>query len=81
MPGESQIAKIGEALGENPGIPPVDLAGQLQLATRQETTNIGCGFWGGHFKFADGDTARLRFLQEEVAKKGKCLKNGKDMAS
>ena len=78
MPGESEIAKIGEAVGENPGIPPVDLAGQLQLYDRNETTNIGCGFWGGDFWFEDNDMERLHFLQEEVGRKGKCLKEGRD---
>ncbi|KAF2648312.1 glycosyltransferase family 25 protein [Lophiostoma macrostomum CBS 122681] len=77
MPGESQIAQIGEASGEKHGLPPVDLAGQDQLYTRRETTNIGCGFWGGAFSFEPGDTKRLAYLQEEVGRKGHCLKEGK----
>ncbi|KAF2729370.1 hypothetical protein EJ04DRAFT_546334 [Polyplosphaeria fusca] len=79
MPGASQIAAIGDAMGEKHGIPPVDLAGQNQVALRNETTNIGCGFWGGAFSFHDGDTARLRYLQEEVGRKGRCLKTGRDL--
>ena len=78
MPGDSQIAQIGQAMGENHGIPPVDLAGQTQVVYRNETTNIGCGFWSGAFAFEDGDTKRLKFLQEEVGRKGRCLKEGRD---
>lgn len=78
MPGDSQIAQIGQAMGENHGIPPVDLAGQTQVVYRNETTNIGCGFWSGAFAFEDGDTKRLKFLQEEVGRKGRCLKDGRD---
>jgi hypothetical protein len=79
MPGESQIAQIGEATGEKHGVPPVDLAGQDQLYSRRETTNIGCGFWGGGFSFEPGNAERLAYLQEEVGRKGKCLKEGKDL--
>ncbi|ORY13161.1 hypothetical protein BCR34DRAFT_481549 [Clohesyomyces aquaticus] len=78
MPGHSQIAKIDEDQGRTVGIPPVDFAGQTQIEVRNETTNIGCGFWGGAFAFDNEDTARLKFLQEEVGRKGKCLKEGKD---
>ncbi|KAF2865138.1 hypothetical protein BDV95DRAFT_507954 [Massariosphaeria phaeospora] len=78
MPGESMIARIGEAMGEELGIPPVDLAGQAQTMYRDETTNIDCGFWSGAFDFQDGDMERLNYLQEEVGRKGKCLKEGRD---
>ena len=78
MPGESQIAQIGQAVGEAHGIPPVDLAAQTQVYYRNETTNIGCGFWGGAFAFNDGDTERLRLLQQQVGREGKCLKDGRD---
>lgn len=78
MPGESQIAQVEEAMGIEIGIPPVDLAGQAQLISRKETTNIGCGFWGGAFAFDDKDKARLRYLQQKVGREGKCLKEGKD---
>jgi hypothetical protein len=78
MPGESEIAQIGSTVGEDHGVPPVDLAGQAQLLERQETTNIECGFWGGAFAFDDGDSERLEFLQEQVGRQGKCLKPGRD---
>ena len=79
MPGASQIAQIEEIMGETLGIPPVDLAGQNQIAIRNETSNIGCGFWSGDFSYGDGDDKRLAFLQEEVGRQGKCLKNGRTM--
>ncbi|KAF2470170.1 uncharacterized protein BDR25DRAFT_262893 [Lindgomyces ingoldianus] len=78
MPGDSQIAQISETMGQKVGIPPVDLAGQNQVIYRNETSNIGCGFWGGAFSFGDDDTERLQFLQDEVGRKGKCLKEGRD---
>lgn len=79
MPGDSLIAKVEEeAAGTKPGVPPVDLAGKTQVADRNETSNIGCGFWDGGFAYADGDTKRLQYLQEEVGRKGRCLKNGRD---
>jgi hypothetical protein len=78
MPGHSQIAQVEEATGTRPGVPPVDLAAQAQVVSRNETSNIGCGFWSGAFRFTDGDTQRLHFLQEEVGRKGKCLKEGRD---
>ncbi|KAF2203280.1 hypothetical protein GQ43DRAFT_367291 [Delitschia confertaspora ATCC 74209] len=77
MPGGSQIAEISEALGHKVGIPPVDFAGQLQVTERNETSNIGCGFWGGAFGFDENDNERLAFLQEEVGRKGRCLKEGR----
>jgi hypothetical protein len=79
MPGDSLIAQVGVEAGlQKPGVPPIDWAGQEQVANRNETSNIGCGFWGGAFQFRDGDTAHLHFLQEEVGRKGRCLKNGRD---
>ena len=78
MPGKSQIAQIGEQNGEDHGVPPVDRVGQPQIEYRNETTNIGCGFWSGAFAFEDNDVERLRFLQEEVGRKGRCLKEGRD---
>lgn len=77
MPGESLIARIGEAHGQSSGIPPVDKAGQAQIVERNETTNIGCGFWSGAFAFEEDDTERLKFLQEHVGKRGECLKEGR----
>jgi hypothetical protein len=79
MPGDSLIAKVEEeSVGSKPGVPPVDLAGQTQVAERNETSNISCGFWDGGFAFSDGDTKRLQYLQEEVGRKGRCLKNGRE---
>lgn len=79
MPGESEIASVGKKLGEEvgQGLPPVDLAGQTQALSRNETTNIECGFWSGAFAFHDADEKRLDFLRVEVAQKGKCLKHGR----
>nr|AIA92834.1 CAZy families GT25 protein [uncultured Leptosphaeria] len=77
MPGPSQVDKIGKISGEQPGVPPVDLAGQAQIAYRNETTNIDCGFWSGDFAFDEDDTDRLHYLQEQVGRQGRCLKEGK----
>ncbi|KAF2748759.1 glycosyltransferase family 25 protein [Sporormia fimetaria CBS 119925] len=77
MPGESQIARIGESLGHVIGIPPVDASGEEQVRIRNETSNIGCGFWSGAFAFDDDDHhERLEYLQKEVGRQGKCLKDG-----
>ncbi|KAK7186139.1 hypothetical protein DPSP01_000791 [Paraphaeosphaeria sporulosa] len=80
VPGESEIAKIGKEHGEDigQGLSPVDWAGQAQTILRNETTNIGCGFWSGAFAFKNGDTERLEFLREHVGREGKCLKEGRD---
>lgn len=80
LPGESEIAKIGKNMGEDigQGLSPVDWAGQPQTIWRNETTNIGCGFWSGAFTFEEDDVKRLEFLREEVGRKGRCLKDGRD---
>ncbi|KAF1918445.1 hypothetical protein BDU57DRAFT_199247 [Ampelomyces quisqualis] len=78
MPGHSLIDEIGANMGEQHGLPPVDLAGQAQVLHRQETPNIGCGFWTGAFAFNDGDSDRLRLLQEHVGRGGLCLKDQRD---
>ncbi|KAL6711452.1 hypothetical protein ACN47E_004386 [Coniothyrium glycines] len=78
MPGTSQVDEIGQKSGEKPGIPPVDLAGQAQIVSRNETTNIDCGFWSGDFAFADNDTDTLHYLQEQVGRQGRCIKNGRE---
>lgn len=80
MPGESEIANVGKTMGEESGqgLPPVDWAGQAQAVLRNETTNIECGFWSGGFAFDEGDEERLRVLREEVGRKGRCLKDGRD---
>lgn len=57
--------------------PPVDEAGLEQVIYRQETSNIGCGFWSGQFYYSN-DESKLPYLREEVGRKGRCLKNGRD---
>ncbi|KAI8943073.1 hypothetical protein NX059_001106 [Plenodomus lindquistii] len=77
MPGQSQIDEIGAKTGHQSGIPPVDLAAFDQVETRNETTNIDCGFWSGAFSFEDGDMKQLHTLQERVGRQGKCLKDNR----
>lgn len=55
---------------------PVDAQGFSQVQSRNETSNIECGFYSGDFEFGD-DMARLEYLRREVARKGKCLKDWK----
>jgi hypothetical protein len=74
MPGHSLIDEIAAQMGEGPGIPPVDLAGQAQVSYRNETMNIDCGFWSGAFAFDDNDVDRLQFLRQHAGREGKCLK-------
>lgn len=71
VPGPSMI---GVQQGTN-DLPPVDLAAKDQIRTRGETPNINCGFWDGSFTFDDEDTDRLNWLQQEVGRKGRCLKD------
>lgn len=78
MPGPSQVDEFGKMSGEKPGIPPVDLAGRAQIKSRNETTNIDCGFWSGDFAFADDDLETLHYLQEQVGRQGRCLKEGRE---
>ncbi|KAF2278754.1 uncharacterized protein EI97DRAFT_431006 [Westerdykella ornata] len=79
MPGESEIARVGEEThGAKTHLPPVDQAAQQIVRERNETANIGCGFWSGEFSFNDGDMQRLRFLREHVGRKGECLKPGRE---
>lgn len=80
MPGDSEIALEDTKNNKKTGIPPVDFVGAEQVMHRKETSNIGCGFWGGNFRFDPEDKDRLKFLQEEVGRKGKCLKEGRDSA-
>lgn len=56
--------------------PPTDRVGMSQVEWRNETSNIGCGFWSKDFRW-DGDMERLAFLREEVGRKGRCLKPGR----
>lgn len=80
VPGESEIARVGQHRGESigQGLSPVDWAGQAQAILRNETTNIDCGFWSGAFAFEEGDTERLEFLREQVGREGRCLKKGRE---
>jgi hypothetical protein len=43
-----------------------------------ETDHIQCGFASGDFEFGN-DTKYLKYLQEEVGRKGRCLKPGRDL--
>ncbi|KAK1250078.1 hypothetical protein MKX08_010081 [Trichoderma sp. CBMAI-0020] len=49
-------------------LPPVDRVAKNQTKARGETPNIDCGFWNGAFSFDDEDTARLKWLRQEVAR-------------
>jgi len=76
-PGKSMIQGIDNNTHH---LPPVDARAKKQVEIRKETPNIDCGFWGGHFAFKDGDMNRLRYLRNEVGRKGRCLKPGRDLA-
>ncbi|OCK84346.1 glycosyltransferase family 25 protein [Lepidopterella palustris CBS 459.81] len=78
MPGGSLIAQLEAEVKNFVGIPPVDAVGAEQVVARNETSNIGCGFWNGAFEFEEGDSERLAWLREEVGRKGRCLKVGRD---
>ncbi|KAF2153002.1 glycosyltransferase family 25 protein [Myriangium duriaei CBS 260.36] len=56
--------------------PPADRVGTAQVRYRNETSNIGCGFWSKDFRWK-GDMQRLAYLREEVGRKGRCLKPGR----
>jgi hypothetical protein len=79
MPGDSEIAQVEQSTGYKTSVPPVDRAAQWQTVSRNETSNIGCGFWNGEFRFEENDTARPRPPQEEVGRKGRCLKKNRDV--
>ncbi|KAG8625474.1 hypothetical protein KVT40_007225 [Elsinoe batatas] len=55
---------------------PADRVGLRQVLYRNETSNIGCGFWSGDFDW-HGDLNHLLYLREEVGRKGRCLKPGR----
>ncbi|KAK8219644.1 hypothetical protein M8818_000618 [Zalaria obscura] len=65
--------------GKHHARPPVDAAGLEQVRYRNETANIGCGFWSKDFAWGE-DLERLEYLREEVGRKGRCLKEGRDLA-
>ncbi len=73
VPGYSMIA----GLEKNNNLPPVDEKGYDQVLLRNETTNIGCGYWNGAFDFEDDDQTRLAWLRDEVGRKGRCVKPGR----
>lgn len=60
-------------------LPPVDRAAKDQIKARGETPNIDCGFWSGAFSFEDEDSVRLYWLRQEVGRKGRCLKAGREL--
>ncbi|KAM0472486.1 hypothetical protein ACHAP7_008639 [Fusarium lateritium] len=60
-------------------LPPVDLAAKEQIEFRGETPNINCGFSNGWFSFDGDDTAQLSRLRQEVGRKGRCLKPGREL--
>ena len=73
--GDSLIAQL-EASQREIFLPPVDAVGEQQALVRGETSNIGCGFWSGHFYY-DEEPGRLPFLRKEVGIKNRCLKPGR----
>ena len=76
MPGRSIIAALENTAND---LPPVDEMGADQAVLRNETTNIDCGFWAGAFEFEDDEQDRLAWLREEVGRKGRCVKPGRDL--
>jgi hypothetical protein len=57
--------------------PPVDVKGYEQVMYRKETSNIGCGFWSGEFYY-EFEPEKLENLREEVGRKGRCMKEGRE---
>ncbi|OCK76876.1 glycosyltransferase family 25 protein [Lepidopterella palustris CBS 459.81] len=58
--------------------------GEPEAVVRQrnrtgETDEISCGFASGDFEFG-GNMTRLQFLRQEVGRKGRCLKPGREEA-
>lgn len=77
MEGDSIIANIDESPEQHIFRPPVDVAGLEQVKYRKETSNIGCGFFSGEFYY-DGEPEKLDYLRDEVGRKGRCLKKGRE---
>jgi hypothetical protein len=75
---ESYIAQANEGGERFPSVE--ESAGMAQVLARNESSNIDCGFFSGHFKF-DGDEDRLEYLRKEVVAKGQCLKPGRELKS
>ena len=78
MEGKSIIALEEEKADHHVFRPPVDVKGLEQTMYRLETSNIGCGFWSGDFYY-DNQPEKLDWLREEVGRKGKCLKPGREL--
>ncbi|KAH7061387.1 hypothetical protein B0J12DRAFT_592712 [Macrophomina phaseolina] len=76
VPGDSMIAGIEQTPDR---VPPVDESGWDQVQMRGETTNLDCGFWTGAFDFKDNDIDRLTWLRQEVGRKGRCIKPGREL--
>jgi len=74
MEGTSLIDGVAKNLAQRP---PADRVGTGQVKYRNETSNIGCGFWSGDFRW-NGDNEKLAYLREEVGRKGRCLKPGRE---
>ncbi|KAK8218788.1 hypothetical protein IWZ01DRAFT_518113 [Phyllosticta capitalensis] len=70
MPGKSIIAAKDHR--DPKRLAPVDAEGMPQALRRNETSNIGCGFWSGDFTFSG--PVELEALRQEVGRKGRCLK-------
>ncbi|KAK7527471.1 uncharacterized protein IWZ02DRAFT_441673 [Phyllosticta citriasiana] len=70
MPGASIIAQKDHRDPKH--LAPVDAVGMPQALRRNETSNIGCGFWNGDFSFSRPE--ELEVLRREVGRKGRCLK-------
>lgn len=78
MEGKSIIA-LEEEMHDHKQVfrPPVDVAGSEQVQYRKETSNINCGFWSGDFYY-DAEPEKLEILREEVGRKGRCMKSGRE---
>ncbi|KAF4548867.1 Hypothetical protein D9617_25g061970 [Elsinoe fawcettii] len=57
-------------------LPPVDREGLEQTERRGETSNIDCGFLSDEFGYENQE--KFEMLREEVGRKGRCLKKGRD---
>jgi hypothetical protein len=73
MEGDSWIKQVEHS---SAGRPPVDASGYEQVLQRNESSNIGCGFFSKDFYFGD-DLEKLHYLQEEVGRRGRCMKEGR----
>ncbi|OCK80939.1 glycosyltransferase family 25 protein [Lepidopterella palustris CBS 459.81] len=73
-PGPSAIsATDGRGIVDRAGLPPVDREGLGQATRRGESSNLGCGFWGGAFEFGE-DGELLEGLRRVARRSGVCVK-------